>query len=57
MILMTSEVIRKMNRMSQECIKGGGEVFGSQPNVRGLSLFPSLGFLLQAHIEQKVREE
>lgn len=56
MILMTSEVIRKKNRMTQERIKGG-KVFGSQPNVRGLSLFPSLGFLLQAHIEQKVREE
>lgn len=41
MILMTSEVIRKMNRMSQECIKGGGEsLVPSQ--MSGGSLFSPL---------------
>lgn len=56
MILMTSVVIREKNRMSQECIRAAKSLVPSQ-NVRGLSLFPSLGFILQTHIEQKVREE
>lgn len=42
MILMTSEVIRKMNRMSQECIKGGGGKSLVPSQMSGGSLFSPL---------------